>query len=373
MQKSESAGERLSLIRLVRGQTQAELGSQIGVTRQFIHQLERGHRPLTKENAEALASVLDVRPDFFQRPVQKWVQRHNCNFRKFKTTTQTFQDQVIARATLLAELVRWLSQYLNFPDRSIPRLKVETDADVESAAGGFRREWDLGDDTPIDNVTRLLENAGIFCVDVSGIDRKISALSIDDDPPIIMHNREFSQPTRYRFDLAHELGHLVMHGGQTTGDEVTERQADRFASAFLLPAKPFVKEFSQATKDTFDWSLLASMKKRWGVSFKALLRRGLDLGVIDWKRYRGGNVYLNSRGYAKREPFEPDSCESPEMLSLCFRTISTQLNIFGEDTSRELGLGDQLLAAITGSALPSRDIRKARVIQFDAFAPKARD
>lgn len=369
-QKNSFQPGRLSLIRLVRGITQSELGEQIGVSRQFVHQLERSQRQLTSGNKTALAAILGVRPDFFDRPVPKWVERHQCNFRKFKTTTQTFEDQVIARATLLVEVLKWLSGHLHFPTVNIPRFPVETDADIESAAAAFRREWDLGSDAPIDNVTRLLENAGIFCVDVSGIDRKISAMSIDESPPLLLHNKEFSQPTRYRFDLAHELGHLVMHQGKTTGDDETESQADRFASAFLMPMSPFVKEFSQAVVSRLHWPLLASMKKRWGVSFKALLRRGLDLGLISWKQYRGAHVFLNSRGYAKREPYEPEECETPELLPLSFKAISAQLNIFGEESSRSLGLSDQLLSALIGCELPSREMKRAQVIQLDAFLPR---
>lgn len=361
------------MIRSVRGLTQADVGEQIGVSRQFIHQLETSQKQPTNENRAALSSVLGVRPDFFDRPVSKWVERHQCNFRKFKTSTKSFEDQVIARATLLVELVSWLGEHLNLPAVNIPRFPVQTDGDIESAAGAFRREWDLGDQAPIDNVTRLLESAGVFCVDVTGIDRKISALSVDEDPPLLLHNSDFSQPTRYRFDLAHELGHLVMHEGKVTGDEETERQADRFASAFLMPMQPFTKEFVKVVNSRLDWSLLASMKRRWGVSFKALLRRGLDLGLLDWRQYRGAHIYLNSRGYAKHEPFEPEEREKPELLSVSFKTISAQLNIFGEESSRSLGLSDQLLSALVGCDVPFREKRRAEIHQLDAFAAKKPD
>ncbi len=41
---------------------------------------------------------------------------------------------------------------------------------------------------------------------------------------------------RSRFDLAHELGHLV-RGGQIWGAKEVERQAHAFAAAFLMPAE----------------------------------------------------------------------------------------------------------------------------------------
>jgi hypothetical protein len=41
---------------------------------------------------------------------------------------------------------------------------------------------------------------------------------------------------RYRFTLAHELAHLVLHN-HPAGDEEMETEADEFAAEFLMPAK----------------------------------------------------------------------------------------------------------------------------------------
>ena len=48
---------------------------------------------------------------------------------------------------------------------------------------------------------------------------------------------------RYRFSLAHEPGHLVLH--QSPGDSsVQERQADEFAAEFLMPARDIRSAFT---------------------------------------------------------------------------------------------------------------------------------
>src|SRR5262249_36948863 len=55
----------------------------------------------------------------------------------------------------------------------------------------------------------------------------------------------------FRFTCAHELGHLMLHGNHAesfsdksvgTSSEVIEREADRFATAFLMPLGSFVEK-----------------------------------------------------------------------------------------------------------------------------------
>ena len=54
---------------------------------------------------------------------------------------------------------------------------------------------------------------------------------------------------RDNFNLAHEMGHIVMHRGisHTPGTRTVENQAHRFAGAFLAPAKALRKAFAPAT------------------------------------------------------------------------------------------------------------------------------
>ncbi|MGL5303474.1 MAG: ImmA/IrrE family metallo-endopeptidase, partial [Aeromonas sp.] len=104
---------------------------------------------------------------------------------------------------------------------------------------------------------------------------------------------------RFRFDIAHELGHLVLHDGITTGDMITESQANRFASAFLMPRVSFSKEFPALRGRQFDWSKLVEFKSRWKVSLKAIIYRASSLGLITPEKARSGFLFLNTKGYTK--------------------------------------------------------------------------
>ncbi|MFD3796180.1 ImmA/IrrE family metallo-endopeptidase [Streptomyces californicus] len=82
---------------------------------------------------------------------------------------------------------------------------------------------------------------------------------------------------RGRFDAAHELGHLVMHGSdhQCTGPEA-ERQANDFASAFLMPASSVLGRMPAGAHV----DQVISGKRIWKVSAMALTYRMHDLGLL---------------------------------------------------------------------------------------------
>ena len=120
-----------------------------------------------------------------------------------------------------------------------------------------------------------------------------------------------------RFDIAHECGHLIMHQGKITGDKETETEANRFASAFLLPRAAFISEFPRATV-RFNWSAIYDMKLRWKVSVAAIIRRAFDLGIIDAAAYRRASIHLSKTGQAKKEHYDDSELilpEEPELLS----------------------------------------------------------
>jgi DNA-binding XRE family transcriptional regulator len=66
IKKSISPGDTLRFYREMRGLTQAELGVRIGrFSRQYISNLENGHRPISKAVAIRLAELFEVSVDRF--------------------------------------------------------------------------------------------------------------------------------------------------------------------------------------------------------------------------------------------------------------------------------------------------------------------
>ncbi|MEP1930262.1 MAG: ImmA/IrrE family metallo-endopeptidase, partial [Roseibium sp.] len=131
---------------------------------------------------------------------------------------------------------------------------------------------------------------------------------------------------RKRFSLAHELGHMVLKVAEGCD---SERAANRFAGAFLVPAEVLRQEIGARRTDISIGELI-SLKDRFGVSIQALTYRCKDLEIINQATFvRLFKVY-KQRGW-RDEPFEePNSIpwerEEPNRFQrLCFRALSEGL------------------------------------------------
>ena len=105
---------------------------------------------------------------------------------------------------------------------------------------------------------------------------------------------------RARFDAAHELGHLVLHRhleAQTMGGKAIEKEADRFAAAFLLPAESFTEECPEYP----DLGRLYALKARWKVSVAAMIMRGSQLGLFSEWQTRQAFKKMNALGMLRTE------------------------------------------------------------------------
>lgn len=166
------------------------------------------------------------------------------------------------------------------------------------AASLLREEWGLGTE-PVGNLVALLERHGIRVLSLSEQNtRGLSAFTFwgENETPYIYLNMVGSME-RSRFDAAHELGHLVLHRHHDSGDVAVEQEADRFASAFLIPRADLLRHKVYPTIAN-----IRRNKKRWNVSVAALVRAYRDCGLIDDNRYKYLNIELSRSGWRKNEP-----------------------------------------------------------------------
>ena len=358
--------KRLKIARQFHGYTQVELGERIGVSRQFLNQLEAGVRSPSDEMYEVLAASLHVEREFFGKALEVELEPDECNFRSRESSRLRDLEQVIAHGTLLAELVRLLETELEFPAADFPHFKVDDLEGAERAAERVRLHWGLTADQPIDSTIRVAENAGAVVVKFPGVASEIDALSVCGKRPLIVRASEKENPTRLRFDVSHEIGHLVMHQNQSRPEhENAEAQANRFASAFLLPRKAFVREWPLGKR--LDWHGIFALKRAWKVSAQAILRRALDLQLIDAAQYRGGNIFISKQGYKRNEPFEPTEIEAPELLKTALIELQKAEGLLPRDVAQRLGVQPVLLGKLLDIAIPDlRDADPRLVINLNA-------
>jgi Zn-dependent peptidase ImmA (M78 family) len=136
-----------------------------------------------------------------------------------------------------------------------------------------------------------------------------------------------------------------------TGDKLTESQANRFASAFLMPRRYFAAECRSALRGSrLNWGSLTDIKLRWGVSKAAVLYRARQLGVFSEEQYRTGVISLNRRGEARREVEDDQmALEVPEMIADSIQALRECVGMsraaLAEEMKVQTSLVDELLAA----------------------------
>lgn len=345
-------GEQLRLARLALGRSLDEIGTAVGSTRQYIHQLETDAKTPTQELIGDLAGVLGVTPRFFHAPARATVRPEQCHFRKQATTPAAITSQVLARGSILDSLAEALDGKLSLPAVNFPQASAATLEQVEEAAEIARLHWELGSTGPITNMMRVVENAGAIVTYFDGVSDRVDALSMDRRRPIIVRSEAKQSLCRLRFDLAHECGHLVMHRGLQTGDRPTEDQANRFASAFLLPRSTFLHMFPRSRY--LNWELIFHIKLQWKVSARAILRRALDLGLISSDQYRTGQIHLAKTGQTKVEKFDRDMpMENAELLDVALDALDAARPGALAELAGDLGLGASMFSHLTSRDLPS--------------------
>ena len=164
---------------------------------------------------------------------------------------------------------------------------------------------------PVANLTEIVENSGGVVVScnfessqMDGFSRWRSA----SQPPLFFMNTNMA-PDRWRWTLAHELGHVVLHTNEHPSGRI-EDEANMFAQEFLMPEQPIKSHLANLT-----FGKLSGLKVYWKVSMQALVYRAFSLEQISDRQRRYFYAQLTRAGYRKREPPELDPpVESPKRL-----------------------------------------------------------
>ena len=361
-------GARLRLARAFHGWTQADLGSQVGVKHQFVGYLEAGFKRPSAMLLDALVDLTGFTHGFFEEPLVEEFRDEECHFRRRQTTPVAMRNRLLAHGTLFGSLVGYLDEALQLPADDVPEARVQGAEAIEEAAERCRARWNLGPDAPLANVLRVIERAGVVVTALEGHADKIDAFSRAGRRKVMVLNRDKGSASRRNFDLAHELGHLVMHGGMDTDSPEIEAEADRFASAFLLPRRGFLAEFPRGPK--LDWEPLVNFQRRWRVSLAAIVRRAYALRLSDAAHYQRAYKFMSAQGWLRGgEPAEPPSPE-PEVVSLAFASLANDHGVTATEVARHLHWRFDILERVAGVALEGTHetpAPRAVVVQLDLF------
>jgi Zn-dependent peptidase ImmA (M78 family)/transcriptional regulator with XRE-family HTH domain len=335
--------QRLTLAREMAGLDISGLADRIEMTCSAVSQFEKGRTRPKAETVIRMALALGVPPDFFSAEPLPLIPLEQCHFRSQRGASKKERRRVLAFGTVLRQVSDYLQELVNFPDEELTTLRpaLEAAPDIEAKAMAVRDAWSLGQG-PISSVVGLLEGKGVLPVEVPGHTHRLDAFSVwVERKPLVFLTIEKDSASRRRWDSAHELAHLLLHERSAAGDADREKEADAFAGAFLLPRTPFLAECPRR----LDWTRLRALKRRWGVSLAAIVRRAFDLGIYTESTYRRAYTMLNQLGWRTNEPDEP-SMERPTLLLRAVRMLATagySLRRIGDDLKLGEGMAAMLL------------------------------
>lgn len=310
--RSDLNAERVQRLRVSNGLTQADLAASVGVPTATLSRVLSGHLALDEERVLELASTLDCAPQLLSLPpadklhTKPWLRAYADA--PAKTVEQFIADTVLAfeafdrlRLKLIPERLPIYSGDLNDENG------IDEFADTVRDAAEIVSPH-------VPNMTRAAERLGCVVLPMANELGKHLGMSLYvDGTPVIRVARPGPHVPgdRQRFTVAHELGHLTLHQSCPPPDNADEsraieRQAHRFAGAFLLPADEFLDDL-EAQGGRVTLTTLSRMKSRWGVAVKAMVVRLQQLHRVDTDQARSLYKQISARGWNKGEPVEVEN------------------------------------------------------------------
>lgn len=341
------AGARLRQARRARGLTLDALAGGLArpVTKQALSKFETGKARPSPSVLMALSAALDVSPSWLLDAPSVSVDW--LGYRKHSRLSQSDQTTIEERAALRVEAEHRIRDLFQLaPATPMPQWEANTPAKAEEAATRLRAEWRLGTD-PLASLVEVVESRHGIVATSEGPDRfdGLSGVASNGVPVIVLNS---AVPVdRFRFNLAHELGHLVLRSDAPARDQ--ELLAHRFAGAFLLPADE-LRAIVGERRRTLAAEELRLIKRQWGMSMQATVHRALDLGIIAETTYRALMVDFRKLGWHRAEPVDCSFEEEPRLLrSLVHRAVSEELL-----SDREAG---EIVDTLPGSPLVAHSRR----------------
>lgn len=309
----------------------AELARRIEKSTQSISNYECGRQIPSEETLARIANELGFPLSFFARPHIDHISEELVSFRARSKILAGPRSAALSTATLVVELNSIIDRRFRLPEVRVPTLERHR---PEEAAEYLRAKWGIGETSPAPNMVHLLEANGVRVFSLAPEFSDVDAFSFwhEGVPFVVLNTLKTGE--RGRFDAAHELGHLVLHGhnGCSSWAKESEREADLFSSAFLMPR---ISVRSRLPGNPTTDQVLRG-KQYWRVAALALTYRLNDIGMFTEWNYRRCLIELGKLGYRVGEPGGIQR-ETSQMLAKVFRSLRTQ-GITAKDVARDLDI-----------------------------------
>lgn len=301
---------RIQRLRTARGLTQAELAEQLDLPASAFSRVLSGQLSIDSNNAQRLADTLECSLNMLSRPTSDPLHTRPW-LRAYADAPKKTVEQYVADTLLALEFFEEL-RLKRIPER-LPAFRgdLNDDNEIEEFATEVREAADVDPTQAVPNTTRAAERLGCVVLPMENeLGRHLGMSLFVDGIPVIRVSRPSGSGgipgDRQRFTVCHELGHVTLHASCSppeTADQAKayEKQAHRFAAAFLLPGESFLNDLD-AVGGRVTLSTLEKLKERWGVAIKAMVVRLQQLHRIDVDHARSLYKQISARGWNKNEP-----------------------------------------------------------------------
>lgn len=310
--RAAGMGRRVNRLRIVAGLSQLELAERIGVPSGTVSMLEHGRHSIDDLTLRRLARALACSVDYLVRESDEPLATRPW-LRAYSDAPQRLIDRTAADGTTAVEAFESIG-LARVPDR-LPAFDGDLNSgeQIERFASEVRAAAELNEGDVVNNAIRSTERLGAVVLPMdSELGRHLGMSQRINGVGVIRVARPSTSPDggvpgdRQRFTVAHELGHLTLHHDAPPPDSPTaaaaiEKQAHRFAGAFLAPADPLLADLDELG-GRVTLTTLSKLKESWGVAIKALVVRLSNIGVVDDYQARSLYKQISARRWNKNEP-----------------------------------------------------------------------
>jgi len=312
-------GKKLLELRLLNGMSRLDLAQKLEVTEQAVWQLEMNkvEKP-DSINLLKLLNIFNVSIGYFEeKTLTTVVDSARIAFRNGDANSKRTIKIQEAYINKIDSLVKWLESYLITPEATIVKLldeirQLKQKGERLEEIALYARKY-LGVSDYNDDLLFRLEKSGINILSkILDIEQNADAYSLwttNDTPYLILGKGKSA--VRRNFDLAHELGHLLLHSEIDFGEldtrtlQKVENEANLFASYFLLPEVAFREAFERSVgKKVSNPDQYIGLKQRFNVSIQALEYRDYRLGYLTSAQNSYFYRVISNKGYKKLEPLD---------------------------------------------------------------------
>lgn len=358
--RANQAGRRLIPARLKEARkllrlSQVDLADSIGVSRQAVSAYERGDKVPDAVTFQRMADALHQPTRFFTREDAPTFGEYSVKFyRKFGPETIRRNEACGVLGDWFVQVARYIDDFINYPPVDVPEASPSSEDhrytfdEINDIADACRKAWGLGLG-PISNLMSLLESKGISVCRYELQGEKVEAFSFwNGKRPFIFMASEKESAVRARYDLAHELGHLILHRWVEEAEledrkilKKVEAEADMFAGAFLLPRASFPNEVYTLRLDAF-----IELKRRWRTSIQAMVHRCSDLGLATPDQSLNLYKQISFRKWRTHEPLDDPRIlpiEQPRVLKRAVELLLDSGKKHADEIASDIGLNRETI------------------------------